>query len=93
MSENQLPELTEELRARVREIVADVLEVPVAEVGETSSFTEDLDADSLLVIEIFSRFERQLGLRIPQEELADLDNLATAYAVIARHAPQEALRV
>lgn len=85
--------LSSELRTRVREIVADVLEVPVEELAEDKSF-EDLGADSLMAIEIFSRFERQLGIRIPQEELVELENLTAAYDLVARHQPSaEAARV
>ncbi|MGW6685973.1 acyl carrier protein [Streptomyces sp. NPDC054961] len=85
MSGNLAVELAPELRDRVREIIADVLEVEPEEIREEHSFAEDFEADSLLVIEMFSRFERQLRLEIPQEELVDLDDLATAYALIARH--------
>ncbi|MEV5280065.1 MULTISPECIES: acyl carrier protein [unclassified Streptomyces] len=85
MSENLAASLSADLRTRVRDIVADVLEVSAEEVGEHHSFADDFDADSLLIIEMFSRFERQLGIEIPQEELVDLDDLASAYALIARH--------
>ncbi|GAB2761782.1 acyl carrier protein [Streptomyces bullii] len=78
--------LSSELRTRVREIVADVLEVPADELVEDKSL-EDLGADSLMAIEIFSRFERQLGIRIPQEELTELEDLRTAYDMVARHQP------
>lgn len=86
MSGNLVNEISPELRTRVREIVADVLEVSAEEVEEQHSFVEDFDADSLLIIEMFSRFEKQLGIEIPQEELVDLDDLGTAYELIARHA-------
>ncbi|GHH24851.1 acyl carrier protein [Streptomyces rubradiris] len=85
MSDNLGKELSPELRTRIREIVADVLEVSSGEVDEQHSFVEDFDADSLLIIEMFSRFEKQLGIEIPQEELVDLDDLGTAYELIARH--------
>ncbi|MEU9289302.1 acyl carrier protein [Streptomyces sp. NPDC048275] len=92
MSDNLASSLSPELRIRVRDIVAEVLEVPADEVDETKSFAEDFDADSLLVIEIFSRFERQLGIKIPQDELTDLDDLGAAYELIARrHTTPEAV--
>ncbi|CAL9362086.1 Acyl carrier protein [Streptomyces sp. enrichment culture] len=78
--------LSSELRTRVREIVADVLEVPADELVEDKSL-EDLGADSLMAIEIFSRFERQLGIRIPQEEMTELEDLRAAYDLVARHQP------
>lgn len=82
--------LSEDLRERVRTIVADVLEVDPAEITEESSFVDDLDADSLLVIEIVARFEKDLGLKIPQELLGELDNLPAAYDLVARAGVPEA---
>ncbi len=77
--------VSEELQQQIREIVADVLEAEPADLTDGSSFVDDFDADSLLVIEIFSRFERDLGIRIPQEDLTELDDLPAAYALVARH--------
>ncbi|MFF4406547.1 acyl carrier protein [Streptomyces sp. NPDC001262] len=84
MSDNVTAILSPELRTRIRDIVADVLEVPAGDVAEEHSFTDDFDADSLMVIEMFSRFERQLDVEIPQEELVGLDTLGSAYALIER---------
>lgn len=85
MSDNLVAGLSPELRTRIREIVADVLEISSGDISDQQSFVDDFDADSLLIIEMFSRFEKQLGIEIPQEELVDLDNLDAAYALIARH--------
>ncbi|MFC7331441.1 acyl carrier protein [Marinactinospora rubrisoli] len=82
-----------ELREKVRAIIADVLEVDAAELSENSSFADDFEADSLMSIEMFSRFERDLGISIPQDELVDLDDLATAYELVGRHGSAEATRV
>ncbi|TDQ48470.1 acyl carrier protein [Actinorugispora endophytica] len=85
--------ISEDLRQKVHAIIADVLEVDAGELVETSSFSEDFGADSLMSIEIFSRFERDLGITVPQEELVDLDDLPTVYELVGRHAPQEAASV
>lgn len=77
--------ISDELRESVRAIVAEVLEIDIAELTDTSSFADDFEADSLLVIEMFARFERNLGIKIPQEDLTELDDLPTAYELVARH--------
>ncbi|MFI9204232.1 acyl carrier protein [Streptomyces sp. NPDC053048] len=77
--------ISEELREKIQGIVAEVLEADAAELSDDTSFVDDLDADSLLVIEIFSRFERDLGIKIPQEDLTELDNLPAAYALVAKY--------
>jgi acyl carrier protein len=79
------PIISEDLREKVRQIVADVLEIDVAELTDESSFVDDFGADSLLVIEMFARFERQLGIRIPKDEMTDLPDLPAAYAIAAKY--------
>jgi acyl carrier protein len=83
--------ISNELRESVREIVAGVLEVEPTELIDQSSFVDDFDADSLLVIEMYAQFERSLGIKIPQEDVIELDNLPTAYEVVAAHASQKAV--
>ncbi|MFI8320949.1 acyl carrier protein [Streptomyces sp. NPDC085529] len=82
MAGTQLPE---DVRAGIREIVAEVLEVDASELTDDSSFVNDFDADSLLVIEIISRFERDLHVKIPKDELAELDTLPEAYELVGKH--------
>uniref|UniRef100_A0AAU2V1C1 Acyl carrier protein n=1 Tax=Streptomyces sp. NBC_00003 TaxID=2903608 RepID=A0AAU2V1C1_9ACTN len=82
--------LSEELRNKVRDIIADVLEADSDELTEESSFVDDFDADSLLVIEMYSRFERDLGVKIPQEDATELDNLPAAYTLLATYAAEAA---
>jgi acyl carrier protein len=81
--------MAEELREKIRVIVADVLEVEVSELADGKSFTDDFGADSLLVIDIFARLERDLAIKIAKEDLVEMDNLPTAYALVARNSPQE----
>ncbi|MDP7301576.1 MAG: acyl carrier protein [Pirellulaceae bacterium] len=58
---------------RVRDIAADKLSVDVTEVSTDSSFTEDLNADSLDVVELIMAIEEEFGsdgqpLEIPDED-------------------------
>jgi len=58
---------------RVRDIAADKLSVDVTEVSTESSFTEDLNADSLDVVELIMAIEEEFGsdgqpLEIPDED-------------------------
>jgi len=78
--------ISEDLREDVRRIVAEVLEVEPGALSDGDSFTEDHEADSLLVIEMFARFERTLGVKIPQDEMVELDDLPTAWDLVGRHA-------
>lgn len=77
--------ISDDLRESVRAIVADVLEVAPEELSDQLSFVDDLDADSLLIIEMYAKFERNLGITIPPENVVQLDSMPAAYEVVARH--------
>ncbi|MFJ7910333.1 acyl carrier protein [Kitasatospora sp. NPDC096204] len=88
MGSSQLPG---EIREKIREIVAEVLEADIADLTDEQSFVDDLEADSLLVIEIISRFERDLHIKIPKDDLSELDTLPEAYELVAKHYVAEAV--
>ena len=67
---------------RVRDIAADKLSVDVTEVSTDSSFTEDLNADSLDVVELIMAIEEEFGsdgqpLEIPDEDAEKLTTVGS----------------
>ena len=64
---------------KVKEIVAESLNVEESTLSETTSFKEDLGADSLDLFELVMAFEEEYGVSIPSEEL---ENMATVGDVI-----------
>lgn len=56
------------LEARVKKIVAEQLGVNEAEVSLTSSFVDDLGADSLDTVELVMALEEEFGCEIPDED-------------------------
>lgn len=58
---------------RVREIAADKLSVETDEVKSESSFTEDLNADSLDVVELIMAIEEEFGSDDTPLEISDED--------------------
>ena len=61
----------------VRDRLADILEIDPGTITEGQSFADDLDADSLALIELVEALEEELaersvGFRIDDEDLADL---------------------
>ena len=63
----------------VRDRLADILEIEPASHHRGQSFVDDLDADSLALIELVEALEEQLGGRIPgfRIEDEDLEDLKT----------------
>jgi acyl carrier protein len=72
--------------AAMREIVSEILELEDDELTETSSFVDDHGADSLRAIEIMTRVEKKFKVRIPQNDLPKMTNVANLYKVVAEHA-------
>lgn len=67
----------------VRANLADILEIDPATISEGQSFTDDLDADSLALIELVEALEEELGersvgFRIEDEDLVDLKTVRDA---------------
>jgi acyl carrier protein len=67
----------------VRSQLADILEIEPGEISESSSFVEDLNADSLALIELVEGLEKELsetvaGFRIDDEDLEDLRTVRDA---------------
>ena len=67
----------------IRELLADILEIEPSTISEASSFAEDLDADSLALIELVEGLEEELGersvgFRIEDEDLEELRTVRDA---------------
>lgn len=67
----------------IREQLADILEIEPDRVSESSSFADDLDADSLALIELVEGLEEELsertvGFRIEDEDLDELKTVRDA---------------
>ena len=67
----------------VRDRLADILEVDPSTINEGDSFADDLDADSLALIELVEALEedlgeRSVGFRIEDEDLVDLKTVRDA---------------
>jgi acyl carrier protein len=67
----------------IRDRLADILEIDPGGIGEGDSFTDDLDADSLALIELVEALEeeigeRTVGFRIDDEDLEDLKTVRDA---------------
>ncbi len=58
----------EEIVDKVKGIIVDKLGVEPSEVTEKANFTNDLGADSLDTVELLMEFEKEFGIKIPDEE-------------------------
>ncbi len=73
----------QEILAGLAAIVNEVTGISAGEVQLDKVFTDDLDIDSLSMVEIATEAEDRFGVRIPDEDLKDLKTVQDAVAYIA----------
>lgn len=81
--QSQSPMDRKEVFELIRDRLADILEVDAATISEGQSFSDDLEADSLALIELVEAIEeevgeRMAGFRIEDEDLEDLKTVRDA---------------
>ena len=72
----------EEIRAGLAEILNEVADVSADDVVDDKSFTDDLDVDSLSMVEVAMAAEEKFGVKIPDDELPKLKTVGDAVSYI-----------
>ena len=75
---------TEEIRAELAEIVNEVTGIPADDVQLDKSFTDDLDVDSLSMVEVVVAAEEKFSVRIPGDAVKDLKTVGDAVSYIEK---------
>jgi len=80
----------EEILGGLAEIVNEVAGVETSEITIDKSFVDDLDIDSLSMVEIAVQVEDKFGVKMPDDELANLKTVGDAVDYVAKSAPSTA---
>ena len=75
----------EEVLERVKEVLTEQLGVEESEITIDSSFQEDLDADSLDLVELIMELEDQFGVKISDEEAQKIGTVGQAVDFVLAH--------
>lgn len=73
------------MKERMKEIVAETLNVAVEGLNDATSFKEDLGADSLDLFELVMAFEEEFGVEIPTENLERISTIGEVAAYMEAH--------
>ncbi len=74
---------------KVKGIIVEQLGVEEDEVTLEASFTDDLGADSLDIVELVMAFEEEFGIEIPDEEAEKISTVKDAVEYIDQHTGSE----
>lgn len=75
----------DEVLAWLRDQLVEVLEVDPEEITLETDFAEDLDADSIDLIEVVNNLEREMKISIEEEELYDIATVGQLIDIVERH--------
>ncbi|MDR3332616.1 MAG: acyl carrier protein [Synergistaceae bacterium] len=73
---------SEEILAKLKELVMDRLNVEEDQIKPEASFVEDLGADSLDIVELIMGIEEEFDVEIPDEDAEKLTNVGEALAYV-----------
>jgi len=74
----------QEILSGLAEIVNEIAGVPLADIQPEKSFTDDLDVDSLSMVEVVVAAEEKFGVTIPDDEVKNLKTVGDAVSFIQR---------
>ena len=75
--------MDQELFARFRKCAVEVLSVEEDAVTPEAKFGDDLDADSLDLVELVMALEEEFGVEVPEDELEGIETVGQAYELVA----------
>jgi acyl carrier protein len=77
----------DEVLTLVREHLAEELEVEIEKIDEGTRFKEDLDADSLDLYELVMELEDRYGIKVSEQQAAQIATVGDAVGFVVEHAP------
>ena len=75
----------EEIFNKIRDMIADNFDVDKDKITENTNFTEDLDADSIDLVEFILQLEDEFGAEIPDDEAEKIKTIGDAVSYIKSH--------
>ena len=76
----------QEVLAGIKEIVEEVAGVPGSDIEMSKNFTDDLDVDSLSMVEVVVAAEERFGIKIPDDQVDGMLTVGDAVNFIVKAA-------
>lgn len=81
MSQNVAAQ-TSPLRAAIRQIVVQELEIDPSELTPSGDFEADYEADSIALLAMVARLEREIGVVVPSDQIARMTSLENVFTLV-----------
>lgn len=72
------------MKEKIKEIIADILDVEIETVKDDAHIIDDLDADSIAVMEIVMEIEESLDVEVPTEDILQLHTVGDIIAYVEK---------
>ncbi len=83
--EKKVEEELDPFAARLRKVIARVMNIPESSISYTSRFSEELGVDSLMKVEILSGVDKELGIYIPEERSYEIETFKDLVEIARRY--------
>lgn len=84
---------TDEIRAAVKQSVASIANLDVSEIGDDLSYKEDLQLDSLTILEIAVDAEYRFRVNLSEDDLASISTVADTVRIVQQYLAAPSLAV
>ncbi|MCH4004460.1 MAG: acyl carrier protein [Lactobacillus crispatus] len=75
----------EEIFNKIKDMIADNFDVDKDKITENTNFMDDLDADSIDLVEFILQLEDEFGAEIPDDEAEKIKTIGDAVSYIKAH--------
>jgi acyl carrier protein len=76
---------TDEIRAAVKQSIANIANLDAGEIGDDASFKEELQLDSLTILEIAVDAEYKFQVKIPDDELSNILTVGDTVRIVQQY--------
>jgi acyl carrier protein len=77
--------MSDPILEKITGIIAEQLDVETSEVSPEKSFTDDLGADSLAIVELVLALEEEFGIKIPDDKVDSIKTVGDAVEYIRQN--------
>ena len=82
-----------EMKSRIKKIIANVSNIDPSQIADDASFTQDLDLDSLSLLEIGVDVDYEFQLGLAEERMRGLDSVNQTVALVEERLAEKAAEV